>query len=386
MKLILGAICAVCFTVQSFADDSSALYERRRKELANTDFWCETGRAPILNSLEALNVVPLRSCKFSGSLDTKISPRLLEPPFLNPLLRLNSLRDFVLKLGGSIESESANRVQMRLAGERYAATMISYKHLKDTYMRLGFYPAAWGTTFVSISGESSASIRKLVEAANTHAPSLFSWTNPQFQEETAVWPRMTSGPRPYMPVDLIPRCQVSNSWNPSSKAILLVGDTHTPRDTRYFLNLIQTLPMAFAELEISNDYEPVLKEFLEAKTAQEENPRLDKIVGRLPNEIKDDFREILRTLKRRQIQIILMDYHEAYLNFPFTSTASHGAVIAQRNKLWTDRLPSTWSGSGVILAGIDHFTEVPGSDLQNFLSERFPGVTLGLVNPYEECD
>jgi len=386
MKLMIGAICALCFAVQSFAEDSTALFEQRRKELTRINFWCETGRAPILTSLEALNVVPSKSCTFSGPLDSKISPRLLEPPFLNPLLRLDSLRDFILKSGGSIESESVSRVQFRFGGERYAASLIQFKQLKDTYLRLGFYPSAWGTSFVSISGDSTIAIRKFAEAANLNASTVFSWMNPQFNEEAAIWPRMTSGPRQYMPVELVPRCQVHQVWNPSSKAILLVGDTHSPRDTQYLLNLIQTLPMAFAELEISNDYEPVLKEFLEAKTAQEENPRLDRIVGRLPNEIKDDFRNILRTLKRRQIPIILMDYRESYLNFPFTNTAFHGAVIAQRNKLWTDRLPSTWSGSGVILAGIDHFTEVPGLDLQNFLSERFPGVTLGLVNPYEECN
>lgn len=386
MKLFFGALVALSFAMQSFAEDSTALFEKRRKELTSISFWCETARAPMASSLEGLNISATKSCTYGGPLDTKIVPRVLEPPLLNPALRLDVLRDFVLKAGGSVESQSATRLAFRFLGERYVANVIPFKQLKDTYMRLGFYPASWGSNFTSITADSATGIRRFAEAAQNQAPLTFSWVNPHYAEEEAIWPRMTGGPRQYLPVELVPRCQVPAKWNPTGRALLLVGDRHTPRDTQYFLNLIQTLPMAFVELEITNDNEPVLKEFLDAKTASEENSRLDKLIARLPNEIADDFRNIFRTLKRRQIQIILMDYRESYLNFPFTNTAFHGSVIALRNKLWADRLPASWNGYGVIMAGIDHFAEVPGHDLQNFLVERYPGISLGLVNPYDSCE
>lgn len=386
MKLFFVVVVAICFANQSIAEDSTAIFEKRRKDLKGIDFWCETARAPMASSLEGLNFSPGKSCTYGGPLDTKIVPRILEPPLLNPTLRLDVLRDFILRAGGSIENESASRLAFSFLGERFVANVISYKQLKDTYMRLGFYPSGWGQDFVSISANSPAGVRRFAEAAQSQAPMVFSWANPHYAEEAAIWPRLTGGPRAYLPVELVPRCQVAAKWNPAGRALLLVGDTHVSRDTQYFLNLIQNLPMAFVQLEISNDFESILKEFLEARTPAEENLRLDKIVARLPNEITEDFRNIFRTLKRRQIQIILMDYREPYLNFPFTNTAFHGSVIALRNKLWADRLPATWNGYGVIMAGIDHFAEVPGHDLQNFLVERFPGITLGLVNPYENCN
>lgn len=388
MKLLIGAICTMSFAMAlpSFAEDSTAIFEKRRKEIVGTKFWCETGRGPMATSLETLNVTPTATCKYGGLLDTKPPGKILEPPFLNPLLKLDALRDFVLKNGGSVESESATRVSFRIFGDSLTANVIPYKQLKDTYMHLGLYPAAWGTDFVSITASSPALVRRFADTAQAQAPMIFSWTNPHYVEETAIWPRMTGGPRPYLPVELVPRCQVPSKWNPNGRALLLVGDTHTVRESKYFLNLLPSLQPAFVMLELSVDYEPIVREFLDARTIAEENLRLDRLLSRFPNDIVPDFREIFRALKRRQIQIILMDYSEPYFNFPFTNTAFHGAIIALRNKFWAERLPPSWNGYGVVLAGVDHFAEVPGHDMQNFILERFPGTTLGLVNPHENCN
>lgn len=381
---IVFAAAAACGGQAVFAEDSTALFEEQRRQLDKISFFCETGRAPARTSYETLNVTPSKDCSFSGPLDSKINRLNLEPPFLNPQLTLLQVRNSLVKMGAVIEREDSSSIQFRLNNERLSATRIEFKQLKDTLMRLGAYPANWGKQFTVVSSSNENAIRAFADLANTHAAGDFYWSNSHFNDEAAIWPRMLRERR-YLPVELIPRCKAVESWPVARRSLMLVGDMHTSKEAQYFLSLVQSMPLAFAGIEISRDRDPELNSFLKATTAAEENAQLDIIVNRLPREVTEDFRNIFRTLKRRGIPIVLIDYSESYLNFPFTNTAFHGAILAARNKMWVDRLPAVWSGTGVVMAGLAHFTQIPGADMQNFILERFPGLPIGLINPLENC-
>ncbi len=121
-----------------------------------------------------------------------------------------------------------------------------------------------------------------------------------------------------------------------------------------------------------------------AKTTADEDGPLERLTNRQTKDIKDNFKAIVRVAKSRGTPVILLDYNEAYFNFPFTNTSFHGRVIATRNALWAERLPAQWSGPAVLFAGLDHFAAIPNADFQNFALERFPGLEMKLVNPLEK--
>jgi hypothetical protein len=93
----------------------------------------------------------------------------------------------------------------------------------------------------------------------------------------------------------------------------------------------------------------------------------------------------LRKLKAMRTKVVFINSYDAYFNFPYTNVSFHGLIVSARNYLWAQSLPADWQGQAALFGGLDHFTNFPGADFQNFATERFPGLPMTLVNPLETC-
>ncbi|MGZ3705287.1 MAG: hypothetical protein ACXWR1_13690 [Bdellovibrionota bacterium] len=367
-RLLLLALAA-------HAADTTALYLERQKEIAQIPFFCPIGRAPIETSFDALAVRPSDACRFSGPLDTKRNPLLLEPPFLNPAFSLGALGDLLRSEGILLGADGSFRV----GSESLHARVLDATKLKDELFHLRAYPAQWGRSFLSIAADRETGIAAFAALAKPHAGAF--WPNPYFSQERSALPRL-QGERHHSALTLLSKCR---DLGPLPH-LLFVGDMHRGEDSAYFRALAEKTDLAFAALEVNRDKQNQLDSFLAAGSPEAEQAALDQLTDRFPKEMIHPFQEIFLTLKAKRVPMILMDYVQEYFNFPYTNTAFHGLPIAMRNQLWTNSLPATWNGTGVVFAGRDHFLDIPSADLQDFAAARFPGVQMAFVNPLEKCE
>lgn len=346
------------------ANDSRDLAEARLKERDKVSFYCVVGRQPIPFSSQALSVAPDAQCKFKGPLDTVRDKLSLQPPFLNPYLRIEDAQAFVRE--ANIAGMSARRVP--------------FSGLKDPLMRFGSYPVEWGLEFTVIQASSQSALAAFIQMSAENKE-LY-WANPHFEIETRVVSRLTAK-NSHRPLPLTPRCTTPNLN--STRGILFVAEMHRPEDANYLLNLVSQLQFAWLGLEISRDFNPPLQTFLGTSDWIVEERALDKILSRIQTNRLATMKSILRSAKAQRMPVVLMDYAQSYFNFPYTNTQFHGLAMATRNKMWVDSFPANWSGTGVVFAGLAHFTETPGSDVQDFLSEKYGAVDSTLINPLEIC-
>ena len=369
------------------AKDSRDLSETRLKREKETSFYCPIGRSPMLDSSDGWKIKAIPDCTFGGPLDTKINRLKLEAPILNPLLTLPALKNLLPKMNCSIENDSGNSVRFRMPnGESLVANQISPREMQDPLFHFNVIPFSWGQTFISIGATQAIDTQNFIDLAKRLPGNPLFWTNPHFEEEKIALPRLM-GPRPYLPVNLLSKCNDGTDWKSfgGQQSVLLVGDLHDPPQAAFFRTLLDLKSFAWVGLEIPYDFEPQLKAFLETDDIQEENRQLFLITYRYPKNLVGPTQDILKTLKFKKIQIILIDAADSYFNFPFTDLGAHGLMTAMRNQFWANRLPARWQGTGVILGGLDHFLVTPAADFQNFALERFPGIDLGLIDPNEKC-
>jgi hypothetical protein len=368
------------------ANDSREVSAERRKFYAETSFYCNIGRTPLKSSADAWTIHSPDSCAFSGPLDTKLNPLKLEPPILNPTLTIDELVAFISAFGLSFQRLQTDELRFQLpTGQWLTATTVPSRDMVDKLFHFGSYPTAWGNSFVSITAADSKSIRAFITLSNSHGSPIF-WENPHLLDEQNVISRL-QGPRNYMPLELLSRCSPGNAWRDfgGQRSLLLVGDMHSGAETLFLLSMIKEKPFAWVGLEMTRDRESLLNAFLAANEPSSEEEKLTALLSRSPKNVVDAAKSLMRELKALKTKIVLIDYEEKYFNFPYTSTAFHGLIVAARNLMWVNRLPKTWSGVGVILGGLDHFTVTPAADFQDFASERFPNLDMALINPLEKC-
>jgi hypothetical protein len=372
MGKALWLLVATLLSISAHAKDSTELSQKRRDVLEKTSFYCAIGRNPIEHSEEALKIVPSAQCRFSGPLDTKLDPLVLQTPILNPHLTIQALKEFLTTNG--VQVASNNRFQ--LGNASFTAQERNYKNLTDRLMRLHGFPPEWGDTFVTISANSTQDVDTFVAFVKAHNGDSLFWTNPHFQDELAVLPRRQHA-LPYSPIELVSKCQPITA----SPNILLVGDLHDPPQSQYFLTLLQTQKFAWVGLEVDHSQESIYQHFVQTNDESD----LSFFVRQFPRNIQDNFKAIFRLLKSQNAKVVFINSADEYFNFPFTNVGTHGLIMAARNRIWASTLPQTWTGTGVILGGLDHFTSYPGSDFQDFAKDRFPNLTLNLIDPTEDC-
>ncbi|MGZ3695862.1 MAG: hypothetical protein ACXWQO_17355 [Bdellovibrionota bacterium] len=381
---ILGYLFALA---PAFATDSTALSEARRKQLAETSFYCPVGRDPMQDSSDAWNIHPIPGCNFNGPLDTKINRFKLEAPVLNPLLSMGDLKAGLQKLGVAIEGESSVSFHFRLnGGQSFSVSLIAPKEMQDPLFHFNVIPKAWGTQFLSIQAAQAGDIPALIALARTLPGNPFFWNNPHFAEEVKVLPHLV-GNHSYTPLPLLSKCENGKEWRAfdGRRALLIVGDLHNASEANFFRTVLESRNFAWVALEMKQDLQPALAAFLQAGSASAEDQALDALTLHYPKEVVEPTRTNLRILKAKNSKIILLDTTSAYTNFPFTNVAFHGLVISTRNSVWAARLPEDWNGTGLMLGGLDHFIETPGSDFQDFVLDGFSGATFGLISPYDSC-
>lgn len=366
------------------AEDSTRLAESRREALHKASFYCPIGREPIASSLEALNVRPNAACKFNGPLDTKIETANLQPPLLNPRLTLESLKAFLLQRELVIVSDQPSSLQFKIAsGEIFTASYVNYKSMKDPLLHLKGYPPEWGDQFVTISSHNPSDLYEVVALGQEHPESPLFWSNPHYQEEVSVRRRLDS-PKPYLPLPLVSRC-TDTDFSSAVPSLLIVGDLHNPPQSSYFLDLLKKQKFAWVGLEFDRAEYPLYEQFVNAPNAGEEERVLTVLLAQFPKNIQENFKNIFRYLKANKIEVVFVNSADRYFNFPYTNIGFHGLIMATRNQIWANALPSSWSGAAVLFAGLDHFTNYPGSDFQDFARERYPGLPMSLINPLETC-
>ncbi|MGZ3721905.1 MAG: hypothetical protein ACXVA9_03170 [Bdellovibrionales bacterium] len=385
MHFILASL--LFFASSAFAVDSTQLALDRRSALEKISFYCPIGRSPILSSVEALTIVPNAQCKFSGPLDTRIDPLSLQPPFLNPLLKIQDLKNFVVANGGTVSSDTGDSFRFQIGGGPVlTAARTHYKKLKDSLLNLRAYPPEWGDYFTTVSAARHDDLNSLVGLARANPQAGIFWTNPHYQEELAVLPRLQT-PKPYLPIELVSKCgPLGSAPSPSaSRSLMIVGDLHNPPQSAFFLSLLQVRKFSWVGLELGQEQQVLWQQFYDTADAGVENQLLQFFVERFPANIQDNFKNIMRALKSTRVKTVFINSYDNYFSFPYTNVSMHGLIVAARNYFWVQTLPTNWSGEAVILGGLDHFTNFPGSDFQNFASERFPGLPMTLVNPLEVC-
>ena len=377
LRWILTSGLMFAFGQAALAKDSQELSKQRRQIYAGIDFYCQIGRQPIATSDQAWAIQPSAACSFNGPLDTKINRLSLQPPVLKPWLTMAELGAVLQARGarfddGAIELPSGTRLMVRLS---------DYRDLADNLMKLAAYPVGWSSPFITINADRAADITEFV--AFTAGSDLF-WTNPYVREETSALPRL-QGDRPYLPVNLVSKC--NDEWKTfgGAQSLLLVGDLHSAKETDYFTQLVQQRSFAFVALEMASNWQSFIDDYFATKDPVAEASDLAFLVSRHSKDVQASAKAMFVVLKRLHVPVVLMDYQEDYFNFPYTSTGFHGLIMATRNSLWVNHLPASWVGTGALLGGVDHFAVTPNADFQNFALERFPALELGLVNPYEAC-
>jgi hypothetical protein len=368
----------------AYAQDSRELSEARRKDLANTAFYCPIGRQPMHDSSAAWQIKPSAACKFNGPIDTKIHPLKLEAPVLNPLLSLSELKMNLQMLGVSMGSGNEFHLP---TGQSFSVSQIPAKQMQDPLFHFNVFPKNWGNTFLSIQAREVGDIPAFIALATQALPtnSLF-WKNPHFEEEAKVLPHLL-GRKTYSALPLLSKCGNGQEWKSfeGRRALLVVGDLHNPPEADFFRSVIGAKKFSWVGLEIKQDLRPVLDSFLAATSGTEEDIALARITALFPANVIEPTKVNLRLLKAQKAKIILLDSDEAYTNFPFTNVAFHGLVISTRNSIWAAQIPSDWDGTAVMLGGLDHFIDTPGSDFQDFVLDRFSDASMGLINPHEKC-
>lgn len=371
-------------SINARAEDSTRLAESRREILHKTSFYCPIGREPIANSIEALNVTPNSQCRFNGPLDTQLETKSLQPPLVNPRLTFDALRSFLRARDLVIVSDQPNSLQFKIAsGEIFTASYVDHKNLKDPLMHLRAYPPEWGDQFITISTHNPDDFAEVIALAHEHPENPIFWTNPHYQDEVAVRNRLNS-PKSYMPLPLISKCGAVD-FSAGVPSLLIVGDMHEPPQSQYFLSLLKKQNFAWIGLEFDHSQYPIYEQFVNATNPTDEERDLAILLAQFPRNIQDSFKSILRSLKASKTQVVFVNSADRYFNFPFTNVGFHGLMMAARNQIWANTLPNSWSGTAVLFAGLDHFTNYPGSDFQNFAQERFPGLPMSLINPLETC-
>jgi|GEM_PF-6050984 len=379
-------LCAfmTIFSIVARAEDSTHLAEQRREALHRASFYCSIGREPIANSLEALNVTPNSQCRFNGPLDTELDTKSLQPPLLNPQLTFDALRTFLQQRDLIIVTDEPTRLQFKIAsGEIFTASYVGYKSLKDPLMHLKAYPAEWGEQFLTITAHNPDDLNEVLALAHEHPQNPLFWTNPHYQDEVAVRGRLNA-PAPYMPIELVSKCGQPD-FSSNVPSLLLVGDLHAPPQSQYFFDLLKKQNFAWVGLEFDHAQYPIYDHFVKATDPAEEEKDLSSLLAQFPRNIQQNFKNIFRSLKASKTPVVFVNSADRYLNFPFTNVGFHGLMMATRNRIWVNSLPASWRGTAALLAGLDHFTNYPGSDFQNFAQERFPGLPMSLINPLETC-
>jgi len=374
----LGTFVFIAASV--WAKDSSDLAKSRRDNIEKLSFYCAIGRTPILNSAEALTVQPSSQCKFSGPLDTKLDSLSLQPPILNPLLSVSELKMFLQANG--VSADGNDPVQFSISGTSFTAATTAYKNLRDPLFHLKAYPPEWGETFVTISTSRQGDLNLFTNFARAHSERNLFWKNPHFLEEQNVLSRRQH-PLPYLPIEMASKCDLPKATPHPS--LLLVGDLHDPPQSQYFLSLLQTYDYAWVGLEIDHAQEPIYQHFVNSQNPQDEEKDLNFFVRQFPRNIQDNFKNILRLLKTKKATVVFVNSADSYFNFPFTNVSFHGLIVAARNRIWVNNLPDSWTGQAVLFGGLDHFTNFPGSDFQNFAIEKYPGLQMSLVSPFDTC-
>ena len=377
----------VIFSAKAFAKDSTELAEGRLRDISKISFFCKVGREPIRSSAAAFDIKPTSSCNFGGILDTKRDRLHLQPPFLNPTLSMEALKVFVKGQGAVVDSENSTSFRFTIVGAApLTVERLNYRKMTDTLFHLHAYPEAWGSEFTVMTASREQDFEPFLDLVKAHPDTGIFWNNPHFAEESKVRSRL-DGIRKYLPIEMVSKCQFGQDWGDfgARQSLLFVGDMHRGEDAKYFYSVLQTKPYAWVALEFTRDRQPQLDRFFAATDVAEEDALLTAILSRNTKDTREPFKDILRLLKSRKIKTFFMDYHQPYFNFPYTNVAFHGLVIGSRNALWVGTFPASWQGIGVVISGLDHYTNVPGSDVQNFAQERFPGVDMRLINPLEKC-
>jgi hypothetical protein len=380
MKILLPFL--ILQSSSAYALDSRALSEERIKLFHSAAFYCETGRSPLLNSAGAWAIQPTNDCRFSGPLDTKINRLRLESPVLNPTLSLADLKAILTSWNIPVDDRGGS-LAFRLAnGPTLTAANIDNKKMVDPLFHFSAYPSTWGKSFVSISASREDALQDFIAFAAGKNSALF-WQNPHYEDEVKALPKLL-GPRSHSPLEIYSHCHKEWKKFGGTQSLLLVGDMHTPASNELFRSILAEKSFSWAGLEISQDHELMLQNFLAAAPSDEEK-YLASLTDVMPNDTVEGWKSIFRTLKAQHTKIVLIDYKAPYFNFPYTNASFHGMVMATRNLLWVNRLPASWSGTAVLFAGVDHFVATPSADFQNYAWERFPRLELGLVNPLEKC-
>jgi hypothetical protein len=391
-RILALTLIIACNLLSSIRDasaaDSTDLSVARRKQLAGTSFYCPIGRAPMLDSSDSWQIRAIPGCGFNGPLDTKINRLKLEPPILNPLLTLATLKTAVQSLGAQVDSESATSLRFRLpAGQSFTAALSSAKDMQDPLFHFNVIPLPWGQVFVTIAATNASDIPALIALAKTQPANALFWKNPQFNDEAPATAHLARA-NTYHPLPLLSKCGDGHEWTTfgdGAQALLIAGDLHNPPQTEFFKSMLATRPFAWVGLEIPNDMTPDLDAFLNASDSAGEERPLIVLTYRYPKNLIEPTKSVLRALKALRVQIVLLDSNDAYFNFPFTNVSFHGMVMSTRNSVWARQLPSNWIGTALMLGGLDHFIDTPSSDFQDYASDRFPGIKIGLISPYETC-
>ena len=386
MKLFFILVTAL-LSFQALAKDSRELSDARLKEERETSFYCPIGRDPMLDSSGAWQIKAIPGCTFAGPLDTKINRRILEPPVLNPLLQWNEFKAALQKMNCLIESDSGSSLRFRLpGGATLAASLIAPKQMQDPLFHFNVIPFSWGQSFISISASQPADIETFMGLAKNLPGNPLFWSNPHFEDEKAVLPRLVNK-REYTPLSLVSKCGDGHEWKNfgGPQSLLLVGDLHNPPQAAFFRQVLDQKSFAWVGLESAFDFAPQLETFLSTQDPTVEEQQLFLLTYRYPKNLIASTKDIFHKLKSLKVKIILIDSADRYFNFPFTNLGSHGLMTAMRNQYWANSLPAHWSGTGVILGGLDHFLVTPSSDFQDFALIRYPGLEMGLIDPNEKC-
>jgi hypothetical protein len=354
------------------AGDTTPLYLERKKQLDGTPFFCQIGRQPVVDTIEALSILPTPACRFNGPLDSVRDPVRLEPPFLNPALRAADISAMLAASGIALGGDG----RFTVAGEGFRIQTVGFKDLKETLFHLGAFNSAWGPMFPSIVADRASGVAAFAKAF----PAAF-WANPHVSQERAAMGWLLRTNRTHTALPLIPKC---GDFGPLPH-LLLVGDMHRGEDSAYFQGITEKYDFSYVALELTLDKQSAMDSFLAAKDTGSEAPPLAAITDGYPKDVIGPYHSLLRSLKSRHTPIVLVDRVQAYFNFPYTDLGFHGLPLAARNLLWAARLPATWDKPAVLFAGRDHFLDLPSADFQDFALARFPGLEMKLVNPMEIC-
>jgi hypothetical protein len=365
-------ILSLLLPLLAFSGDTTPLYLERKKQLDGTPFFCPIGRPPLDNTIQALSFVPGPDCRYNGPLDSVRDPVRLEPPFLNPALRVQDISAMLSAAGVALGGDG----RFTVAGEGFTIRAVNYKYLKDVLFHFGAFNSGWGPVFPSIVADRASGVFAFAKTF----PTAF-WANPHVEQERAVLPWLQRTGRTHTALPLIPKC---GDYGPLPH-LLIVGDMHRGEDSIYFEAVVRKYNFSFVALELVQDKQSAMDTFLAAQDATSEEAPLASLTDGYPKDVIGPYHSLLRALKAKHTQIVVMDRVQAYFNFPYTDLGFNGLPLAARNLVWASRLPAAWDKPAALFAGRDHFLDLPSADFQDFARARFPGLEMSLVNPMEVC-